>query len=62
MTLNFSAGTSSSDVQTGLEANLERLSGSAYGPPAGKRLVCFIDDLNLPRVSAVRPSSSSPTE
>lgn len=50
MTLNFSAKTSSLDVQKNLETNLERHSRKTYGPPIGKRLVYFIDDLNLPQV------------
>lgn len=50
MTLNFSARTSSLDVQNNLETHLERHSRRTYGPPSGKRLVYFIDDLNLPQV------------
>lgn len=51
MTLNFSARTSSLDVQNSLETNLERHSRKTFGPPIGKRLIYFIDDLNLPQVS-----------
>lgn len=51
MELNLSARTSSIDVQNNLETNLERHSRKTYGPPIGKRLVYFIDDLNLPQVS-----------
>lgn len=51
MALNFSARTSSLDVQQNLETNLVRHSRKTYGPPVGKRLVYFIDDLNLPQVS-----------
>lgn len=51
MALNLSARTSSLDVQQNLETNLERHSRKTYGPPVGKRLVYFIDDLNLPQVS-----------
>lgn len=51
MALNLSARTSSLDVQQNLETNLERHSRKTYGPPIGKRLVYFIDDLNLPQVS-----------
>jgi len=50
MALNLSARTSSLDVQQNLETNLERHSRKTYGPPVGKRLVYFIDDLNLPQV------------
>lgn len=51
MGLNFSARTSSLDVQKNLEINLVRHSRKTYGPPIGKRLIYFIDDLNLPQVS-----------
>lgn len=51
MAFNFSARTSSLDVQQNLEINLEKHSRKTYGPPIGKRLVYFIDDLNLPQVS-----------
>ncbi|XP_029347339.1 dynein heavy chain 10, axonemal-like [Acyrthosiphon pisum] len=50
MALNLSARTSSLDVQQNLETNLERHSRKTYGPPVGKRLVYFIDDLNLPQM------------
>jgi len=50
MAFNFSARTSSLDVQKNIETNLERHSRKIYGPPTGKRLVYFIDDLNLPQV------------
>jgi len=50
MALNLSARTSSLDVQQNLETNLEKHSRKTYGPPIGKRLVYFIDDLNLPQV------------
>ncbi|VVC32081.1 Dynein heavy chain, domain-2,Dynein heavy chain domain,Dynein heavy chain, domain-1,Dynein heavy chain, P- [Cinara cedri] len=50
MAFNFSARTSSLDVQKNLEINLEKHSRKTYGPPIGKRLVYFIDDLNLPQL------------
>lgn len=56
MALNFSAKTSSLDVQKNLETNLERHSRKTYGPPIGKRLVYFIDDLNLPQVRIYAPT------
>lgn len=33
-----------------LEKPLEKKSGRNYGPPGTKRLIYFIDDLNMPEV------------
>ena len=38
------------DVQRNLEANVEKRTKDLYGPPPGKRLVVFIDDMNMPQV------------
>lgn len=50
LTLNFSSRTTSMDVQRNLEASVEKWTKEVYGPPPGKKLVCFIDDLNMPQV------------
>uniref|UniRef100_A0A1I8GN74 Dynein heavy chain 10, axonemal n=1 Tax=Macrostomum lignano TaxID=282301 RepID=A0A1I8GN74_9PLAT len=47
---NFSSRTSSLDVQRNLEANVEKRTKDTYGPPVGKRLLVFIDDMNMPQV------------
>lgn len=39
------------DVQRNLEASVEKRTKDTYGPPMGKRLLVFMDDLNMPRVS-----------
>eukprot|EP00898_Chlorokybus_atmophyticus_P007698 jgi/Chlat1/792/Chrsp104S01257 len=42
--------TTSAGLQAALEAPLERKSGSRYGPPGARRLIWFVDDLNMPAV------------
>ncbi|XP_050426983.1 dynein axonemal heavy chain 10-like [Adelges cooleyi] len=48
--LNFSSRTNSMDVQRNLEANVDKRTKDTYGPPIGKKLICFVDDMNMPQV------------
>ena len=48
--VNFSSRTTSMDVQRNLEANVEKRTKDTYGPPPGKRLLIFVDDMNMPQV------------
>ena len=48
--MNFSSRTTSLDVQRNFEANAEKRTKDTYGPPPGKRLIVFIDDMNMPQV------------
>ncbi|XP_033076049.1 dynein heavy chain 10, axonemal [Trachypithecus francoisi] len=48
--VNFSSRTTSMDIQRNLEANVEKRTKDTYGPPMGKRLLVFMDDMNMPRV------------
>ncbi|XP_069789574.1 dynein axonemal heavy chain 10 isoform X2 [Narcine bancroftii] len=50
LTISFSSRTTSLNVQRNLEANVEKRTKVTYGPPMGKRLLVFIDDMNMPRV------------
>ena len=53
LNINFSSRTSSSDFQNIIEDNIEKKTLSSYGPKtAGKKMVCFIDDLNMPSIDA----------
>ncbi|KAI8847268.1 dynein heavy chain and region D6 of dynein motor-domain-containing protein [Chytridium lagenaria] len=48
LNINFSSRTTSLDVQRNLEVNVEKRTKDTYGPAAGKRLIVFVDDLNMP--------------
>ena len=50
LNINFSSRTSSNDVQRVLEDSVEKRNKNTYGPPLGKKLHCYVDDLNMPRV------------
>eukprot|EP00762_Andalucia_godoyi_P004499 ANDGO_05184.mRNA.1 Dynein-1-beta heavy chain len=49
LTINFSAQTSSKGLQDIIEARVEKKTKDVYAPPAGRKLVTFIDDLNMPQ-------------
>lgn len=48
----FNFYTTSEMLQSVLEKPLEKKAGRNYGPPGAKRLVYFIDDMNMPEVDA----------
>ena len=48
--INFSSRTNSLDVQRNLEASVEKRTKDVYGPALGRRLVIFVDDMNMPAV------------
>ncbi|XP_042277329.1 dynein axonemal heavy chain 10 isoform X2 [Thunnus maccoyii] len=50
--INFSSRTTSMDLQRNLEANVEKRTKETYGPPVGKRLLVFMDDMNMPKVDS----------
>ncbi len=48
--INFSARTSSQDTQASIESKLEKKKKTQLGAPTGKRVVIFVDDVNMPSV------------
>ncbi len=48
--VNFSARTASLSVQGAIESKLEKKKKTQLGAPAGKRVVIFVDDVNMPTV------------
>jgi len=50
LNINFSSRTTSIDCQRTIEENIEKKSFKNYGPTGGRKLICFIDDLNMPKI------------
>ncbi|KAK3269901.1 Dynein heavy chain cytoplasmic, partial [Cymbomonas tetramitiformis] len=50
LNMSFSSRTSSMDLQRSIEDATEKRTKDTYGPPMGKKLVMFLDDLNMPKV------------
>jgi dynein heavy chain len=50
LAMQFSAQTSSNKVQEIIEGNVEKRTKDTFAPPAGKNMVIFIDDMNMPQV------------
>ncbi|CAD5112359.1 DgyrCDS1592 [Dimorphilus gyrociliatus] len=48
--LNFSAQTNSNRTQEMIEGKLEKKRKTILGAPAGKRVIIFVDDLNMPKL------------
>lgn len=50
LNINFSSRTTSQDLQNTIEENIDKKSGKQYGPTGGRKLIVFIDDLNMPKI------------
>lgn len=58
--VNFSGKTTTNNLQAAFEGNLEAKRKTLLGPPGGKKMIFFIDDVNMPQLD--RYGSQPPCE
>jgi dynein heavy chain len=49
-TMSMNSYTDSKALQTVIESNVDKRMGKIFGPPSGKILMFFMDDLNMPKL------------
>lgn len=50
-TINFSSATTCQIFQNIVESSIDKRSGKIFGPPANKKLICFLDDVSMPEIN-----------